>query len=180
MFGQYQLLSEAKSRSFDPRRPLQNRLMSVPDKLNVRSHSPRISVKVFPRVKATFWRNRMTNVIYDKRFEERLTQSPIVTQMRTVQGEHTQKLDGLEKRMDGLDQRMGRLEHRFDQLTDDFHGLGIRFEAMEGKLDTVLEILENHSRILMRHDRFEGNLENHEIRLAAVERAYRDLVGKAH
>lgn len=162
MSWQYPLLSESR-----------NRELSVPDKLNVRSHSPCIFVKVFSQVKATCWRNRMTNVIYDKRFEERLTQSPIVTQIRMVQGEHTQKLDGLEK-------RMIRLEHRFDQLSDDFHSLSIRFEAMEGKLDTVLEILENHSRILMRHDRFEGNLENHEIRLAAVERAYRDLVGKAH
>lgn len=101
----------------------------------------------------------MTTAPHNIKLEEDLSRSPIITHMRTLQSEQGQKLDRLEEQ---------------------FHQLSIRFESFEGKLDTVLEILENHNRILIRHDRHESLLDNHEVRIAAVERAYRDLVGKAH
>jgi len=58
----------------------------------------------------------------------------LITDVRTTQLEHTQRLDRVETRLDGVETRLGGVETRLE-------GVEIRLDGVETKLDEVLRRL---------------------------------------
>jgi hypothetical protein len=91
------------------------------------------------------------------------------------------KLDALGK---SIDHRFKSIDHRFDQVDNRFEQVDKQFEEMESRLRVKIEAvdmkaslaIERLDDLLTRHDinaiehaRFEQRLDNHEVRLTALE-----------
>jgi archaellum component FlaC len=88
-----------------------------------------------------------------------------------------QRFDGVDKRFDGIDQRFDGVDKRFDGIDQRFDEvkaeLKTQIEAVDAKVGLVLEKVDDliardvrHSAV---HAGFELQLENHDLRLTALE-----------
>jgi archaellum component FlaC len=87
------------------------------------------------------------------------------------------RFDGIDMRLDGIDQRLAGIDTRFDgidtRLVDLKAELLIRIEAVDTKVGLVLEKVDHliHRDVAnsVAHARFEQRLDNHELRIIALE-----------
>jgi hypothetical protein len=85
-----------------------------------------------------------------------------------------EKLDALgvsvDQRFAQVDQRFAQVDQRFDELKAE---LGTRIEAVDAKVDLVLEgfdnLLKKDAANAVAHARMDARLDNHELRLTALE-----------
>jgi hypothetical protein len=86
------------------------------------------------------------------------------------------KLDTLGAKLDvfstSVDTRFEQVDTRFDELKSE---LATRIEAVDAKVDLVVEgfgnLLKKDASNSASHARFEARVDNHELRLVALERA---------
>lgn len=81
------------------------------------------------------------------------------------------RFEQVDKRFEQVDKRFEQVDRRFDELKSD---LGTRIESVDAKVNPVLEGFANlvvkDSANAAAHSRIEGRLEQHELRLKALER----------
>jgi hypothetical protein len=80
----------------------------------------------------------------------------------------------VDKRFEQVDKRFEQVDKRFEQLKEELKGeLGTKIEAVEAKVDLVLEGFENlvtkDVANSASHGRMDAQLDTHEIRIAALE-----------
>ena len=80
------------------------------------------------------------------------------------------RFDAVDNRFDAVDDRFGAVDRRFDELKAE---LRTEIEAVDAKVGLVLEkvdhLIERDVRHSVVHARFEQRLDNHELRLTALE-----------
>ena len=113
--------------------------------------------------------------------------------------EHFVKIDErfekMDERFDRMDERFEKMDERFDKMDERFDRMDGRFDKMDErvdkldqrvvkqeviqenvtskKLDLILEILEGMNERLIRHDKTEKTVEDHERRIWALEQTVR-------
>ena len=77
----------------------------------------------------------------------------------------------VDKRFEQVDTRFEQVDTRFDELKSE---LATRIEAVDAKVDLVVEgfgnLLKKNASNSASHARFEARVDNHELRLVALER----------
>jgi chaperonin cofactor prefoldin len=84
------------------------------------------------------------------------------------------RFEQVDKRFEQVDKRFEQVDKRFDNLKEELKGeLGTKIEAVEAKVDLVLEGFENlvkkDAANSASHARMDARLDTHEIRIAALE-----------
>ncbi|MGH7446124.1 MAG: hypothetical protein ACRELT_01095, partial [Longimicrobiales bacterium] len=88
-----------------------------------------------------------------------------------------QRLNGIDQRFDGIDQRLNGIDRRLDgvdtRLEDVKTELLVRIEAVDAKVGLVIEKVDDLIRrdlaSLVAHARVDERLDDHELRLTALE-----------
>ncbi|CAM3452145.1 hypothetical protein NODU109028_17720 [Nocardioides dubius] len=65
----------------------------------------------------------------------------LVTDIKTVQDDHTRRLDGIDTRLDGIDTRLDGMDARFDGMDARFDGMDARFDGMDARFDGIDSVL---------------------------------------
>jgi hypothetical protein len=65
----------------------------------------------------------------------------LVSEIRSIQEDHSRRFDGMDQRFDGLDQRFDGLDQRFDGLDQRFDRMDQRFDRMDQRFDGFGTIL---------------------------------------
>src|SRR5687768_16080508 len=79
------------------------------------------------------------------------------------------RFDQHDARFDQHDARFVRLEGKFDMLREEFHNLGLKQEDMGSRFDQMLEIVQSMYERPPNREKLEESLENHEVRISALE-----------
>jgi chaperonin cofactor prefoldin len=81
------------------------------------------------------------------------------------------RFEQVDKRFEQVDKRFEQVDKRFDELKSE---LATRIEAVDAKVDLVVEgfgnLLKKDASNSASHARFEARVDNHELRLVALER----------
>ncbi|MGZ8710890.1 MAG: hypothetical protein ACXW28_11770 [Thermoanaerobaculia bacterium] len=80
------------------------------------------------------------------------------------------RFEQVDKRFEQVDKRFEQVDKRFDELKSE---LGTRIEAVDAKVDLVVEgfgnLLKKDAANSASHARIESRLDNHDLRLTALE-----------
>lgn len=97
-----------------------------------------------------------------------------VGEVRKTLDAHDRRFDQIDKRFDQVDTRFEQVDRRIDQQGSSLRTL---IEAVDAKVDLVLEkvthLMQRDLYNTAGHARFETRLDNHELRLIALESAHR-------
>jgi chaperonin cofactor prefoldin len=84
------------------------------------------------------------------------------------------RFEQVDKRFEQVDKRFEQVDKRFGELKEELKGeLGTKIEAVDVKVDLVLEgfrsLLKKDAANSASHARMDERLDNHEVRIAALE-----------
>ena len=61
----------------------------------------------------------------------------LITEVRSVQEEHSRRFEAIDRRLDGMDQRFDGIDERFDRIDQRFDGIDQRFDGIDQRFDGI-------------------------------------------